>query len=261
VDFTQKNAEYEKFRKQIMTKKERRSERLKDAAYNPTTDLGKSVIKQGTEIETDAPAHLISTGGDITPGRGLLRVSVYKRTKPTESNQMVVTFISDGGSEVKIDAGAFFDGVTQVGDFQEYGYRNFLDMFHDKKIKTISVKDKRTHEDMLRAEIEKMNRWAFEEKNSVKYQIKSLESKLLNLKKRLNNEKNTEAIIQIRLEMDEVKKKNADLRFNTFEKEGDIDKEAAKIIGVRKRALKHESEVQEIMLCSWEIQPKTAAQA
>ncbi|MCL1785890.1 MAG: hypothetical protein FWG39_01935 [Alphaproteobacteria bacterium] len=73
----------------------------------------------------------------------MLRLSVYRRTAPTQATHLIATFVSDGGSELSIDAGAFFDNIVEVKGFKISGFKNFLDMFHDKKIKSIAAKDKR----------------------------------------------------------------------------------------------------------------------
>lgn len=122
-------------------------------------------------------------------GHGMLRVSVYKSTSPTESYKVITTFISDTGTEIQMDAGAFFDGIVRTEPFKDTGYRDFLDMFHDKKIKSIVIKDRRDADDQLRTGIEKTNRWAYEEKNSLKYQIKSLKHKVLNTRKKFKVER------------------------------------------------------------------------
>jgi uncharacterized protein YeeX (DUF496 family) len=186
-------------------------------------------------------------------GCGILRVSIYKRTAPTEAHNIITTFVGDGGSELRIDAGTFFDGIVSVGEFQKSNFKNFLDVFHDKKVKSVATKDKRASEDMLKAEIEKLNRWAYEEKNSMKYQIKSLESKLLNTKKKFKAEKDLTEKIKIGMEIKDIEAKIADMQLNTFEKQGDTDKKAAVLITDRKRTLKHAAEVNEIMFCSWEV--------
>lgn len=250
LDFSKKRENLDIF---CLTRRARAEARCRQQyAYNPTTKLGKSVIQRGTELPTDEPAHLVSQM-DGPKGRGMVRVSVYHRTAPTESHQLIVTFISDNGSEMQIDAGAFFDGVVRVDAFQEMGYRDFLDMFHDKKIKTIVGRDKNAADNMILEAVEKANRWAYEEKNSLKYQIKSLEHKVLNARKKFKAETNIEEKVRIGVDMEEMKNKIADLQFNTFEKQGDTDKEAAKMISQSKRALKHKYELTDIMLCSWEV--------
>lgn len=100
----------------------------------------------------------------------------------------------NGGKEFLSDPektpfGAFFDGIVRTEPFKDTGYRDFLDMFHDKKIKSIVIKDRRDADDQLRAGIEKTNRWVYEEKNSLKYQIKSLEHKVLNTRKKFKAER------------------------------------------------------------------------
>ena len=100
----------------------------------------------------------------------------------------------NGGKEFLSDPekppfGAFFDGIVRTEPFKDTGYQDFLDMFHDKKIKSIVIKDRRDADDQLRAGIEKTNRWAYEEKNSLKYQIKSLEHKVLNARKKFKAER------------------------------------------------------------------------
>lgn len=252
LDFTKKDAAREKFRLQTMSRRLRKQERMYPQTYNPTTDYGRRIVAGGAALETPS-AHMVSRVPDMSGERGLLRISVYKRTTPTEAYNMIVTFVSDGGSELKIDAGAFFDNIESVGEFQRSKFQNFLDMFHDKKVKAVAAKDKRASDDMLKNEIEKLNRWAFEEKNSLKYQIKSLESKLLNLKKKFKAEKVLADKIQIGAEIETLKSKISDLQMNTFEKQGDTDKRAAALIAGRKRALKHTAEIQDVMLCSWDI--------
>lgn len=250
LDFSKKQENLDIFYK---TRRERSEARCRQLyAYNPRTKFGKSVIQQGTELPTDEPVHLVSQMNG-QKGRGTVRVSVYHRTAPTDAHQLIVTFISDTGSEIQMDAGAFFDGVIRVEPFQDMGYREFLDMFHDKKIKTIVGRDRNKADNMILEAVEKANRWAYEEKNSLKYQIKSLEHKLLNARKKFKAETNIEEKVRIGMDMEEMKNKIADLQFNTFEKQGATDKEAAKMVSQSKRALKYKYELTDIMLCSWEV--------
>lgn len=247
LDFSKKE------NRDIMLPNERKAEKLRPQIYNPTTDYGQRIVAQGVALPTDEPAHLVSKV-DGVHGSGILRISIYKRTAPTEAYHLITTFVGDGGSEIPIDAGAFFDNIVSVGEFQKSNFKNFLDMFHDKKTKSMAIKDKRAAEDMLKAEIEKLNRWAYEEKNSLKYQIKSLESKLLNTKKKFKNEKDLTEKVKIGMEIKELETKIADMQLNTFEKQGDTDKKAAALITGRKRALRHSAELYDIMFCSWECQ-------
>jgi superfamily II DNA or RNA helicase len=244
LDFSKKENRW------LMLPNERRAEKLQPKPYNPTTEYGRRIVATGVDLPTE-PAHLVSKMDGIQ-GSGLIRLSVYRRTAPTEATHLVTTFVSDGGSELSIDAGAFFDNIVEVGGFKTSGFKNFLDMFHDKKVKSISAKDKRAVEDMLKAEIEKLNRWAYEEKNSLKYQIKALEGRLLNVKRRFKGEKDLAAKVALGMEIEGIQKQISDLQLNTFEKQGATDKKAADLIAGRKRALKHSAEVEEIMLCSWE---------
>ena len=56
----------------------------------------------------------------------------------------------------------------------------------------------------MKAEIEKLNRWAYEEKNSLKYQIKALEGKILNVKRRFKGEKDLATKVALGMEIEGI---------------------------------------------------------
>ncbi len=233
------------------TKRDKRQQRLKPQPYNPTTDFGKSIIKNGLSLPT-TNAHLIVKG--LGKSRGLVRVSVYKRTNPGETHKIITTFIGEGGTELKINPADFFDNIVETQDFAKPRFEDMLNYIHDKKVKSIATKDKRAIEDILKQEVEKLNRWAYEEKNSIKYQIKGLEGKLNAIKKKYKNEKVLAEKIKVGIEIEELQNKISDLQTNAFEKQGDVDKKAKNLIAGRKRALKHEAEIQEVMFCSFAVE-------
>jgi hypothetical protein len=245
LDFSQKE------NPDLMLDNEKKALKLKPRPYNPTTEYGTRIIERAMDLPTET-VHIVSkTGG--TPERGLLKASIYKRTAPTTGYNLITTFVGASGSPVKINPSEFFDNIISVSEFQKMRFGDILNHLHDKKIKAIANKDKRGVEEILKNEIEKLNRWAYEEKNSLKYQIKALENKLIATKKRFKDEKALAAKIKIGAEIEQIQKKIADLQINTFEKQCDVDKKATSLIAGRKRALKHTAEVIDLMTCSFEI--------
>lgn len=232
-------------------RRERRRARFYPRPYNPTTKEGKETINKALELPT-TNAHLIVKGLPIK-GRGMVRVSAYKRTNPgKEVYRLITTFISDGGAELKINASDFFDNIVGTQDFAGLRFEEVLNYLHDKEIKAVTDKDKLVTEEFLNQEIEKLNRWAHEEIASTSSQIKGLEGQYKYFKRLHNQEKSVHEKVRISNELKRIRGRITDLQTNAFENQDAVNKKAEQLIVGRKRALKHKSEIIEVMLCSFD---------
>ncbi len=247
LDFSKKDREI----KTWDDKRERRSKNLKPMPYNPSTDRGKRILEKALNLQTE-PCHLVSTGGE-RKARGRIKMNLYKRLTPEIEHHLITTFITNTGEELNINPADFFDNLQSTGDFQKTGFDKIMEHLHKKKIKSIGKKDKRGIESILKDEIEKLNRWAYEEKSSMKHQLKSLENKLVSVKGKYRKEKNFEEKLNLGKEIEKLQKKIKDMQVNVFDKQSNITKKANQLIAGRKRALKYTYEISDIMDCSFEI--------
>ena len=247
LDFSRKDREIQTWD----GKRERRSKNLKPMPYNPSTDRGKNVLERALELPTEQ-CHLVSTGGE-RKARGRVKMTLYKRLTPEVESHLITTFITDTGEELNINPAEFFDNLQNTGEFKETGFDKIMEHLHEKKIKSVGKKDKRGIESILKDEVEKLNRWAHEEKSSMKYQLKSLENKLVSIKGKYRKEKNFEEKLNIGKDIEKIQKKIKDMQVNVFDKQSSITQKAKQLIGGRKRALKYTYEISDIMDCSFEV--------
>lgn len=225
--------------------------KLKPFIYNPTTKEGQEVIKQALNLNTPK-SHLVSHI-EGQKGKGLLKITIYTQTTPEKKYKMIATFLNEKGEDLNITPANFFDNLESVSDILNLGSETKLNTTHSLKVDKVIEQEQLFIDNLLKSEIEKLNRWAYEEKDSLSLQIRAFEDKLAGVNRRYKAEKDIDKKYKIGYEVQKIMDKISDIKLNGFDIQESVNKKATDLIGAKKRILKHKYEIEDIIIGSFEL--------
>lgn len=246
--------DYTKRDTRFMDIRDKRALRRQPTPYNPQSGYGKRVIKTALELNTP-PAHLSVKSDKLKSGLcGRMRVSLYRENSPETNQRLVCTFISKDGEKLDISPEVFFDNIIDCCEIQDFGYVNLLSSLHDRDIKAVADKDKKTADNLLQEEIEKMNRWQYDEVYGIRLEMSSIQNKILALRKKLFYEKTVRYKVDLQKKIKQLEQKYETGYMTSLEKEKSINLAHNRLVEKKKKALKFDYSTEVIFDCTFEVQ-------
>ena len=251
LDFNKREFEIPKY---MMLPSDRKALKRAPTSYNPDSGYGKRILDEA--IRTKSPSiHLILNPTDkLTPGlKGRLKLSLYKMTAPEDMKHMIYTVIGETGGILKLSAADIFDNIKEAQDKSTIGYQDYLNQLHQENIKKYEKSQQKRIDMLLKEEIDKLNRWLIDEKQSIHLKGEKEKNKITNLKRQLKMEKDFEAKLKLKAEIKELENQMNSNEFNTFDTERELEKKCNRLIGGKKRSLKLVHSVEDVFDVSWSV--------
>ena len=115
-------------------------------------------------------------------------------------------------------------------------------------------KDKKTADNLLQEEIEKMNRWQYDEVYGIRLEMSSIQNKILALRKKLFYEKTVRYKVDLQKKIKQLEQKYETGYMTSLEKEKSINLAHNRLVEKKKKALKFDYSTEDIFDCTFEVQ-------
>ena len=162
--------------------------------------------------------------------------------------------MSDSGSLLNLRAEDIFDNAINVEEPLLMGYHDLLSQIHEQNIAKYEKSEKKRIDNILRAEVDKLNRWLIDEKQAIHLKGDKLKNKITSLKRQLKQEKNFDAKLAISAEIKKHQEEMNNNEFNTFDTERELEKKCNRLVGGKKRSLKIDYSIEPIFDITWEVE-------
>lgn len=249
LDFTQR-----KINMDLLKPNERKQLRRASQPFNPNTDYGKMVINEAlSEPSGNYHLHLKLTDKLKSGQKGRLRLSLFKMKHPEQINHIITTIISEQGSLLNLNAEDVFDNILDVENMKLMGYQEFLSQLHEKDIAQYEKSEKKRIDNILRSEVDKLNRWLVDEKQAIHLKGDKMKNKIISLKRQFKLEKNFKEKLALDAEIKKLQSEMNNGEFNAFDIERELEKKCNRLIGGKKRSLKMDYTVENVFDVTWSV--------
>lgn len=157
------------------------------------------------------------------------------------------------GGRLNIPVTEIFDNVVGTQDTGTERFQEFLTRLHDEDLKKREKSEKRRTDELLKSEIDKLNRWLIDEKQAIHLKGDKMKNKIISLKRQFKMEKNFEKKLALDEEIRRMQKEMDNTDFNTFDIEQDLDKKFTRLSAAKKRTMKTACTTETIFDVSWSV--------
>lgn len=239
----------------LLTPRERKALNRAATTYNPDSNFGKRILGEAFALSAE-PLHLHLKATDKLKSRqkGRLMLSLFKMTQPENVNYLITTIMSDSGSLLNLRAEDIFDNVVATGEPILMGYQDLLRQIHEQNVAKYEKSEKKRIDNILRAEVDKLNRWLIDEKQAIHLKGDKLKNKITSLKRQFKLEKNFNTKLAIDAEIKKLQAEMNNNEFNTFDIERELEKKCNRLVGGKKRSLKMDYSIEPVFNITWEVE-------
>ena len=239
----------------LLTPRERKALNRSATTYNPDSSFGKRILNEAFALNSE-PLHLqLKPSDKLKSGqKGRLELSLFKMTQPEDVNYLITTIMSDSGNLLNLLAEDIFDNAVNVEEPLLMGYHDLLSQIHEQNIAKYEKSEKKRIDNILRAEVDKLNRWLIDEKQAIHLKGDKLKNKITSLKRQLKQEKNFDAKLAISAEIKKLQEEMNNNEFNTFDTERELEKKCNRLVGGKKRSLKIDYTIDPVFDITWEVE-------
>lgn len=222
--------------------------------YNPSSVLGRQILNEALSIETPDGKHLIIQGTKIPKGqKGRIIVTKYTIENPQAHQYLIATAIDSKGGKIRFDISDLFDHIVDVQNDSDIRFKDFLATLHQETLDKFTKEKRRETETQIRTMVEQLNRWAFDEKEGLKFGVKNAKNKINSLKRQMKSEKDFDKKVAYNQEIQVLKQRIRDEDNNIFDLERQIEKKANASILAKKRQLQYRFATEEMFNYSFEV--------
>lgn len=249
LDFTKKETN-----NNLLTSEERKALSRAATVYNPDSEFGKIILKEALNLEAK-PIHLhLKASNKLETGsKGRLKLSLFTMKQPETKNHLITTVMSDKGNLLNVQARDIFDNVITTDEPIVIGYKDLINQIHEQNIAKYEKSEKKRIDNMLRSEVDKLNRWLVDEKQAIHLKGGKLKNKITSLKRQLKLEKNFNTKLAITTEIKKLQEEMNNNEFNTFDTERELEKKCNRLVGGKKRSLKIDYSITPVFNLTWEV--------
>lgn len=250
LDFTKRE-----INRDLLLPSERKALWRSATAYNPDSSLGKRILDEAVSLP-NKPLHLRLMASDkLKSGqKGRLELSLFRMTQPENVNYLITTIMSDSGSLLNLRAEDIFDNAVAADEPVIMGYQDLLSQIHEQNVAKYEKSEKKRIDNILRAEVDKLNRWLIDEKQAIHLKGDKLKNKITSLKRQFKLEKNFNTKLAIDAEIKKLQAEMNNNEFNTFDIERELEKKCNRLVGGKKRSLKIDYSIEQIFDITWEVE-------
>ncbi|MBQ9034615.1 MAG: DEAD/DEAH box helicase family protein [Alphaproteobacteria bacterium] len=239
----------------LLLPSERKALNRAATTYNPDSNFGKRILGEAFALSAE-PLHLHLKATDkLKSGqKGRLMLSLFKMTQPENVNYLITTIMSDGGSLLNLRAEDIFDNAVATDEPILMGYQDLLRQIHEQNVAKYEKSEKKRIDNILRAEVDKLNRWLIDEKQAIHLKGDKLKNKITSLKRQFKLEKNFNTKLAIDAEIKKLQAEMNNNEFNTFDIERELEKKCNRLVGGKKRSLKMDYSIEPVFNITWEVE-------
>lgn len=239
----------------FLSSQERKALNHSTTPYNPDSEFGQRILNEALSLNPSVRHLILKEGEHLKYGRsGRLKMSLIHTTAPQESFYLLSTIIDANGGRLNIPVTEIFDNVIGVKEETTARYHEFLIRLHDEDLKKREKNEKRRTEELLKSEIDKLNRWLLDEKQAIHLKGDKMKNKIINLKRQFKMEKNFEKKLALDEEIRRLQKENDNNDFNSFDIENDLEKKFARLSAAKKRTIKTQHSTETVFDVSWSVE-------
>lgn len=238
----------------FLSPQERKAVWRSSTPYNPDSEFRRIILNEAL-AQTAETCHLwLKSGEKMKSGqRGRLLLSLFKMNAPEKVFHLLTTVIDEHGGLLNLKPEDIFDNVTQVSAVEPLGYLDLSRQLHEKDIAKYEKSEKKRIDNILRSEVDKLNRWLIDEKQAIHLKGDKMKNKIINLKRQFKLEKDFTKKLALDEEIKRLQKEMNDNEFNTFEIERELEKKCNRLIGGKKRNLKLNYTIERVFDVTWEV--------
>ena len=222
--------------------------------YNPDTEYGKRILSEALSCNNKNIHIILQETKQLKAGqKGRLLLSIFNMITPENKLHIITTIINDSGEVLNIKASDIFDNIIDIKSSISIGYAEFIKQLHEQNIKKYEKTEKNRIDNLLKDEVDKLNRWLIDEKQAINLKGEKMKNKIVSLKRQFKMEKNFQKKLALNEEITKLQKEMNDNEFNTFDIERELEKKCARLIGGKKRSLKINYDIEPIFDITWEV--------
>ena len=239
----------------FLSPQERKAVWRSSTPYNPDSEFGRIILNEAL-AQTAETCHLwLKPGEKLKSGqRGRLLLSLFKMNAPEKVFHLLTTVIDEHGGLLNLKPEDIFDNVMQVSSAEPLGYLDLSRQLHEKDIAQYEKSEKKRIDNILRSEVDKLNRWLIDEKQAIHLKGDKMKNKIINLKRQFKLEKDFKKKLALDEEIKRLQKEMNDNEFNTFDIERELEKKCNRLIGGKKRSLKPDYTIEPVFDVTWSVE-------
>lgn len=222
--------------------------------FNPDSYWGKKLIDEALNTPLASYHLCIKPTEKLARGnKGRLVLSDFKMNMPENTHHLIATIIDENGSLLNLQARDIFDNVDHIEEETLMGYYDLLRQLHAQNVEKYEKSEKKRIDNILRSEVDKLNRWLVDEKQAIHLKADKLKNKITSLKRQFKLEKNFNEKLAIEAEIKKLQSEMNNNEFNVFDIEREIEKKCNRLIGGKKRSLKMDYSVENVFDITWSV--------
>lgn len=223
--------------------------------FNPDSYWGKKLINEA--LNTPLPSYhlcLNPTEKLASGSKGRLVLSDFKMNMPENTHHLIATIIDENGSLLNLQARDIFDNVDHIEEETLMGYYDLLRQLHAQNVEKYEKSEKKRIDNILHSEVDKLNRWLVDEKQSIHLKADKLKNKITSLKRQFKLEKNFNEKLSLEAEIKKLQSEMNNNEFNVFDIERELEKKCNRLIGGKKRSLKMDYSIEPVFDITWSVE-------
>lgn len=222
--------------------------------FNPDSYWGKKLIDEAMNTPLASYHLCIKPTEKLASGsKGRLVLSDFKMNMPENTHHLIATIIDENGSLLNLQARDIFDNVDHIEEETLMGYYDLLRQLHAQNVEKYEKSEKKRIDNILRSEVDKLNRWLVDEKQSIHLKADKLKNKITSLKRQFKLEKNFNEKLALEAEIKKLQSEMNNNEFNVFDIERELEKKCNRLIGGKKRSLKMDYSVENVFDITWSV--------
>lgn len=222
--------------------------------FNPDSYWGKKLIDEALNTPLTSYLLCIKPTEKLASGsKGRLVLSDFKMNMPENTHHLIATIIDENGSLLNLQARDIFDNVDHIEEETLMGYYDLLRQLHAQNVEKYEKSEKKRIDNILRSEVDKLNRWLVDEKQSIHLKADKLKNKITSLKRQFKLEKNFNEKLALEAEIKKLQSEMNNNEFNVFDIERELEKKCNRLIGGKKRSLKMDYSIEPVFDVTWSV--------
>ena len=222
--------------------------------FNPDSYWGKKLIDEALNTPLVSYHLCLNPTEKLTSGsKGRLVLSDFQMSMPENTHHLIATIIDENGSLLNLQARDIFDNVDHIEEKTLMGYYDLLRQLHAQNVEKYEKSEKKRIDNILRSEVDKLNRWLVDEKQSIHLKADKLKNKITSLKRQFKLEKNFNEKLAIEVEIKKLQSEMNNNEFNVFDIERELEKKCNRLIGGKKRSLKMDYSIEPVFDVTWSV--------
>nr|DAU96864.1 MAG TPA: Chromatin remodeling complex ATPase [Caudoviricetes sp.] len=222
--------------------------------FNPDSYWGKKLIDEALNTPLASYHLCIKPTEKLASGsKGRLVLSDFKMNMPENTHHLIATIIDENGSLLNLQARDIFDNVDHIEEETLMGYYDLLRQLHAQNVEKYEKSEKKRIDNILRSEVDKLNRWLVDEKQAIHLKADKLKNKITSLKRQFKLEKNFNEKLALEAEIKKLQSEMNNNEFNVFDIERELEKKCNRLIGGKKRSLKMDYSIEPVFDITWSV--------